>query len=158
MNSDRTTLLLRFLKSFFLNSWNSLKMLLNFKEFPSIIIFCCFDFLDLLGMDESKRSGRSTRKALRDFTLMPSICSTAKSEENKLEKYVMQCSPQLVLFNPYPIMTIVKSRIFHVLRRYAFWCDIKPYAMIFIQHSLVKITVKIISISSCNVTILLPHL
>ena len=63
------------------------KMTLYFQEFPSIIIFCSsLNFLDLLGMDESKRSGRSTRKALSDFTLMPSICRTAKSEENKLEE------------------------------------------------------------------------
>ena len=45
-------------------------------------------------------------------------------------------------------MTIVKSRIFHVLRRYEFGCDMKPYARIFIVHSVVKIIVKIISISS----------
>ena len=38
----------------------------------------------LLGMDESKRRGRSTRKALNDFTLIPSICSTASRDENKL--------------------------------------------------------------------------
>ena len=62
------------------------------------------------------------------------------------------------LFPLYPIMTIVKSRIFHVLRRYAFGCDIKPYDMIFIKHSLVKITVKIISISSCNLIISLIKL
>ena len=36
-------------------------------------------------MDDSNRRGRRTRKALRDFTLMPSICSTANSEENKLK-------------------------------------------------------------------------
>ena len=73
------------------------EMTLNFKEFPSIIIFFCssLNFLDLLGMDESKRSGRSTRKALRDFTLMPSICRTAKSEENKLENRFMNFCPMV---------------------------------------------------------------
>ena len=42
----------------------------------------------------------------------------------------------------YPIMTIVKSRIFQALRRYAFWCWINPWAMIFIRHSAVKINRK----------------
>lgn len=52
------------------------------------IVFCCgLATLNwyLLGMDDSNRRGRRTRKALRDFTLMPSICSTANSEENKLK-------------------------------------------------------------------------
>ena len=39
----------------------------------------------LLGMDDSKRRGLSTRNALRDFTLTPSICITANKEENKLK-------------------------------------------------------------------------
>ena len=55
-------------------------------------------------------------------------------------------------------MTIVKSSIFHVLRRYAFGCEKKPYDMIFIKHSLVKMTVKIISISSCNLIISVHYL
>ena len=78
-------------------------MTLNFQEFPSIIIFCSsLNFLDLLGMDESKRSGRSTRKALSDFTLMPSICRTAKSEENKLEERgCILCSFVCFHFLPY---------------------------------------------------------
>ena len=50
----------------------------------------------------------------------------------------------------YPIITMVKSRMFQVFLRYEFWCVMKPYAMIFIAHSLVKIMVNIISISSCN--------
>merc|ERR1719192_1364214 len=83
-------------------------------------------------MDESNLRGLRTRKALRDFTLMPSICRTANNEENK------------------PIITMVKSRIFQVFLRYEFWCVMKPYAMIFIAHSLVKIMVNIISISSRN--------
>ena len=45
-------------------------------------------------------------------------------------------------------MTIVKSRMFQEFLRYAVGWKIKPRAMILIPHSAVKMTVKMISISS----------
>ena len=41
-------------------------------------------------MDESNLRGLRTRKALRDFTLMPSICRTANNEENKLKLLLLE--------------------------------------------------------------------
>ena len=41
-------------------------------------------------MDESNLRGLRTRKALRDFTLMPSICRTANNEENKLKLSLLE--------------------------------------------------------------------
>jgi hypothetical protein len=50
----------------------------------------------------------------------------------------------------YPIITIVKSSKFHPLRKYAPGWATKPYAMIFITHSTVKIAKNTFSIFSCE--------
>lgn len=48
----------------------------------------------------------------------------------------------------YPITTIVKSSKFQPFLKYAPGCIKKPYAMIFMMHSAVKITKKMYSIFS----------
>ena len=70
-------------------------------------------------MDESSLRGLSTRKARRAFTLTPSILITANNAENKLEiRNFKRFSVAKV--QTYPIMTMVKSSMFHVFFRYAF--------------------------------------
>lgn len=48
----------------------------------------------------------------------------------------------------HPITTIVKSRKFHPLRKYAPGCMTNPYAIIFMTHSTVNITKNTYSIFS----------
>ena len=50
----------------------------------------------------------------------------------------------------HPITTMLKSNKFQTLRRYAAGCNRKPYAMIFMTHSAVKITRKMYSMLSCG--------
>lgn len=114
-----------------------------------------FDFVsnfNLLGTPDTSLSGLSTLNARKAFTSKPSICiifSTVLIILEAINGWILSVRKKILSLT-YPITTIKKSNKFHPLRRYEPGCIVNPSAIIFIKHSVVKMTKNMYSMLSCG--------
>lgn len=120
----------------------------------------------VLGTPDTKRNGLNTLNARKAFTSKPSGIIFAKRALNPLDssnRSKKNTHTHQVIFdhnehetecNAYPMTTMKKSSKFHPFRKYEPGCITKPNAIIFITHSDVKITIKIVSIFSNDVFVI----